>query len=297
MRLSLLRTAVSASAVSFALAIAPTAMAGNGENLVQYVPEGTDAMLAVNVERLRSASIYSDATALITGMSEYRETIGTLTASGVTFDPMTDVNTMLLALPTLSDTESSAAVLIVEADFDTAQVIAAAQANNYAVQTVGTVQYFVARDNTVAILGPGIVALGDNANVQLIINGSAGAGSGLRATVRAADKSDAIWFAATGTGPDFSAAHGSVDLSSGLVASATITVSSAELASGMVTELSSRRAALATDATVAAFGLASVVNGVTVTSNASNVIFGLSLDAASWSSLSTRLLAILESEL
>jgi hypothetical protein len=298
MRLPVLRTAVSAAALFTAIAIAPAAMAGNGENLVQYVPQGTDAVVAVNVERLRSVSVFSDVTGLITGMSEYRETIGTLTSNGVTFDPMTDVNTVLVAIPNLNASpDSRDGVMIVEADFDTAQVIAAAQANSYTVQTAGSVQYFVARENTVAILAPGIAAVGDNDSVQSIINGSAGAGSGLRAQVRAADKGDTIWFAATGSVEGFSAAHGSINMASGFEASLTGTMASAEAASAMVTDLTAQRATLAADATVSALGLTGVVNGLTATSNDANVTFGLTLDSGTWSSLATRLLAVVESEL
>jgi hypothetical protein len=297
MRLSVFRPVVSAATLLTTIALAPAAMAGNGENLVQYVPQNTDAVLSVDAERLRSTSIYADVTGLITGRPEYSETIGLLTSNGVAFNPMTDVNTMLLAIPNLSDTASSEGLMIVEAQFDTAQVLAAARANSYAIETVGSVQYFVARNNTIAILAPGIVAVGDNASVQAVINGSAGAGTVLRTQVRAADKSDTIWFAATGAVEGFGAAHGSINMASGFEASLTGTMASAEAAAAMVTELTAQRATLATDATVSALGLTGVVNGLTVTSNNANVTFGLTLDAATWSSLSTRLLAIVESEL
>jgi hypothetical protein len=86
-------------------------------------------------------------------------------------------------------------------------------------------------------------------------------------------------------------------MASGFEASLTGTMASAEAAAAMVTDLTAQRATLATDATVSALGLTGVVNGLTVTSNNANVTFGLTLDAATWSSLSTRLLAIVESEL
>jgi hypothetical protein len=297
MRLSVVRPVVSAAALLAALALTPAAMAGNGENLVQYVPQSTDAIVAVNAERLRSTPIYADVTGLITSRPEYSETIGVLTRHGVTFNPMTDVNTLLIAIPSLSEVDSNEGVMIVEAQFDIPQVLAAARANNYAIETVGTVQYFVASDSTFAILAPGIAAVGDNATVQAIINGSAGAGTVLRTQVRAADKSDTIWFAATGAIEGFGAAYGSINLASGFEASLTGTMENAEAASLMVADLTAQRATLAGDATVAALGLAGVVNGLTVTSNNANVTFGLTLDAATWSSLSTRLLAIVESEL
>jgi len=297
MHLSVVRPVVTAAALFAALALTPAAMAGNGENLVQYVPQSTDAIVSVNAERLRSTPIYSQVTGLITGRPEYGETIGMLTSNGVTFNPMTDVSTMLIAIPNLSAADSSEGVMIVEAQFNTEQVLAAARANNYAIETVGSVQYFVARDNTFAILAPGIAAVGDTESVQAIINGSAGAGTVLRTQVRAADKSDTIWFAATGSVEGFGAAYGSINLASGFEASLTGTMESAEAASSMVADLTAQRATLAGDATVAALGLAGVVNGLTVTSSNANVTFGLTLDAATWSSLSTRLLAIVESEL
>lgn len=297
MRLSLFCSVVSAATLVTTIALAPAAMAGNGANLVQYVPQNTDAVVSVDAERLRSTSIYADVTGLITARPEYSETIGMLTSHGVTFNPMTDVNTLLIAIPNLSETASSEGLMIVEAQFDTAQVLAAARANNYVVETVGSVQYFVARNNTLAILAPGIAAIGDNDTVQAIINGSAGAGTVLRTQVRAADKSDTLWFAATGAVEGFGAAYGSIDMASGFEASLTGTMASAEAASAMVTDLTAQRATLAGDATVSALGLAGVVNGLTVSSNNANVTFGLTLDAATWSSLSTRLLAIVESEL
>lgn len=287
-------------------ALAPSiAFAGNGESLVARLPSGMEGVVSVDVEQLRSAGVYSDLTSIITSAGDYRATVGTLTDNGVTFDPTTDVLTVVIAVPDMDDDpDPNDGVMLVEARFDPEQVVAAAAANNYEVLTIGDVRYFVARDKTVAILDANTVAMGASAPMMRMINaangeGTAGPGPSLRAQVRAADKSRTVWFA--GVRPNGTAGvlsfNGGATVSSSLNLAVSATAASAEEATRLVDEATAQRAQLANDPAIAAFGLAPVLEAATLTADEASLNLGLALNAATWSSLSAQLLAILESEI
>jgi hypothetical protein len=292
------------SAVLVGLFASP-AFAGNGEALVARVPAGMEGVVSVDVQRLRTAPVFADLTSVITSTSDYRSSIGTLTSNGVTFDPTTDVHTILLAFPDADNTpDPDDALALIEATFNTDQVLAAAAANNYTVQTSGDVRYFVARDRTVALLDATTVAIGPNDRVMQIVNamagnGSLGVGPSLRTQVRGADKSEIVWFAMVrpNATAGIQAAHGGATIAATFSAEATGTAVSAAEATRLVTEGNAQRHSAASDPAMAAFGLAPVLAAVTLEAADTSVNVGLSLNAATWASLSAQLLAVLESEL
>jgi hypothetical protein len=280
-------------------------LAGNGESLVARLPSGMEGVVSIDVEQLRSAGVYADLTSILTSAPDYRGTVGTLTENGVTFDPTTDVLTVVIAVPDMDDDpDPNDGVMLVEARFDVDQVLAAAAANDYEVLTIGDVRYFVARNKTIAILDATTVAVGSTTPMMRMINaangeGTAGPGPSLRAQVRAADKSRTVWFAAVrpnGTAGILSM-NGGATIGSALNLAVTGAAASAEEATRLVDEATEQRTRLATDPAIAAFGLAPVLEAASLTADEANLNLSLALNAATWSSLSAQLLAIMESEI
>jgi hypothetical protein len=275
------------------------AWAGNGEALVDRVPSSMEGVAVLDVARVRDTSFVSRAMPMLQRSQAWTSRMGTLTRNGFTFSPATDIQTLMLLVPDVNASDPTrGAGLILEATFDVDQLLAAAAAAGSEVQTEGDIRWFQRGADRVAVLAPGVLAMGPAALVEQVV-AAQGPSRGLRAQIRAADKGRSAWFAASADRPleGFTAGHGALDLGATLSLTATGATPSAEAAAEQVAVVGRQKVRLQADATVAALGLMPLVEGVQAEAREDRVVVTLRLDAAAWSSLANQLLAIIESEL
>lgn len=298
------RRTLAFATAALAATVAVPAFAGNGANLVQYVPSGTQMVVGFNVDSFRGSSVYTQAMGILESTPDFQEAMTDL-GEHTTFDPRTDVHTVVLASNVVSEQSGDQMILLIEATVNEDEIRAALAAEGEVqLQTMGTVTYFTDGEFTMALLADDIIALGTPDEVMPAIaaasgTGTAGPGSAMATQVQATGHAGDLWFAAMAPGdvPELSAMRGSVSLASGVSATLTAATSSAENATTLINELNTQIAALQGDATVAQFGLTSAVQSISATQSGNDVTVTASIDAGTWNTLLQTFGAILASEL
>jgi hypothetical protein len=113
------RSGLSAVAVVVMLAAAP-AWAGNGQNLLQYVPQNAAIVVNVDLEQLRSLPLYQMIWGVITANPDAQRALTEMqTQAG--FNPNTDLSGFLIAL---SPEDSERWSVLVEGNFNVEQITA-----------------------------------------------------------------------------------------------------------------------------------------------------------------------------
>jgi hypothetical protein len=295
-------TGLSALSIACSLAfVATPAFAGDGSSLLGLLPSSSKVVVGVDVDALRSAPIFAQAAALVTGTAEYRAALADL---GGAIDPMTSVHTFVMAAPTLDSAElDDRAVVLIEATFDAGSLDTTLTANAELTRaTSGTVITFTEGERMVAILGPNLLAAGHTELVTAVVATHGGGDGGLGSTLRSPARSAAggtIWFAsrAPSTETRFSTIRGRISVSSSMSATVTATTESPEAATALVTEFNTELGLVTSNPQLMAFGLGPVLSGMSATASENDATVTANIDAATWTSLSTMAIEILRSEM
>jgi hypothetical protein len=187
------------------------ALAGNGANLLQYLPSNSQMVVGIDADNLRSAPFFQQIVTMATSTDEYREAMTEL-GGFTSFDPTTDIHGVVFASTVISDNSGESFVFVVHANIDEAAIqtaidteIADALTRNAADEvlqknTTGTVVSYGDDEMTVAFLADDIVALGTPSLMTQTIAAAAGQGTagltGDLATRANGAVGGSIWFAA-----------------------------------------------------------------------------------------------------
>lgn len=298
------RRTLAFATAALAASVAVPAFAGNGANLVQYVPSGTQMVVGFNVDSFRGSSVYTQALGIIEATPDFQEAMSDL-GEDSTFDPRTDIHTIVVSSSETGEEMADQMLFLVEMTVDESELMRVlTDDGSVQPQSMGTVTYYTKDGYTVAILADDVIAAGTTDEVMPAISAAAGTGSAgpsgaLSTSVQATGHAGTLWFASNGprTEPDIASVHGSVTLADGMSATATAVMTSAESAAARLTELNTQIAALQGDATVAQFGLGSAVQSISATQNGNDVTITAAIDAGTWNTLLQTFGAILASEL
>lgn len=278
---------------------ASTAMAGDGTNLLQYMPSNSVMVVNVDVDRARNAPVFQSVLSMITGSSEYTEIMTEMQAEGVTFDPATGIHTIMMGTPNLDNAEEQM-VFALELDLDVTQLSSAIAAQGELTSaTVGTATTWSDGEMTLAHTGGSVYLLGTPALIDAVLAGQGGPTGQVGTWANGLDRGHTLWFSMTappGT-PGITGMRGYLDVQAGVDAMLTATATSAEEAAAAVSQFDAMKAEAAADPMIAQFGLASTIQGATATANGADVTVTASIDASTWSTLSATLTALLAAEL
>lgn len=281
------------------LLTASTAVAGDGTNLMQYMPSNSVMVASIDVDRARNAPVFQSLLTMVTSTPDYQSAMADLQAGGVTFDPATGIHTITMGTPNLDNAEDQM-VIALELDLDATQLATVLATQEDLTQgTVGTATTWTDGEMTMAHVGGQVFILGTPSLVTTVLNGQGGAGGQVGTWASGVNHGRTLWFAMSappGT-PGITGARGSVDVQAGVDATFTVTANSAEEAQQAVAEFDAMKAEAASDPMVAQFGLAPVIQGATATANGADVTVTASIDATTWSTLSATLSALLAAEL
>lgn len=285
------------------LLVALPAFAGNGSNLLQYVPGNAQVVVGINVDALRGTPVWSQAMALAEGDEDLQSTLNTLQSTGG-FNPLETVHTVVFASNEVSDDSGDHAVVLFEVDYPAESFATVLTEDNYVASTVGAITYYRKSESTVALLGENIIAVGEFALVEPAINvaagqGSAGASGTVATQLGAVDKSGTIWIAAQlpAGAQGAQAARASINLSSGLAARIDVVMDNAETATEAANQFNAQIGAMAGSPEVAAFGLTSVLTGLQAAASGSEVSLSVTVDSATFSTLVGTLGEVAQEEL
>lgn len=279
------------------------AFAGDGSNLLGFLPSNTKMVFGVDVAELRGAPIFAQASSLVSGMSEYQEFVREIGGAGV-LDPLNSIQTLVVASPHLDpDDAEDETVVLIEATFDAAALDTAMVADPQVVRaTSGTVITYTESDQMLAVLGPNLIAAGHTTLVTAVVaahgGGDGGLGSTLRSPARAA-AGGTVWFASRAPSAEtrYNTVHGRVSISNAVSATVTATTESPEAAAALVQTFNTEVATVASNPQFAAFGLGGVLNGLSATASENQAVISASIDATTWTALSTMAIEVLRSEL
>lgn len=287
-----LRRTVSAFLAICAALMAAPAFAGNGQNLLQYVPANAAIVMNVDLDQVRALPLYQ----MVWGMvGSNPEVAGILTEiqTQTGFDPNLHVNTFLLAI---SAEDEDRLVGFVEGTFDVARIQTyLATLPLTEITTVPHGAYTLYHDPSegtdeayFTFVNDGLVAFGSQLDLQAALDNVAGTGTNistnaaLQGVISATDMAGAFWFSAALT-PEIqaemtgsplagvTALRGGGNFSGGLNVAYTLTAADAAGAAGLQTFVNETLSGARTDPQVAAMGLTSVLDSVSVTSAGTEV--------------------------
>lgn len=289
--------------VAAALLVALPALAGDGSNLLQYVPSSASVVAGVDVEKLRGTALWDRLLSIASSDADTQRSLTTI-QNDAGFDPRATTRSLVFASRDASGDMGEHAILLLELDYPAEGLASVLTADGYEAATSGSVTYYRKSESTVAFLTPNVVAVGEFALVEPAINvaagtGTAGAGSTVSRQISAVDKSGGIWVAARlpSGSQGAQAARLSVNASSGLAARLDLVMESEETATNAVNQFNTQIAAVAGSPEVAALGLAAIVGGLQASASGSDVSLQVTLDAATWSSTLSTLAELAQEEL
>ncbi|MFT4702413.1 MAG: hypothetical protein ACI81R_000097 [Bradymonadia bacterium] len=280
--------------------VALPAWAGNGASLVSLVPDSAQAVVGVNVEQLRSTSLFQQALTIARANSDSNEAMSSVTFEG--FDPVSTASTIVLASTDVSDDAGDRMLVLVETTYPSAGLVAHLTTESYAL-VEGSTNLYRKGQSAVALLTDGLLALGHYDLVSVAVanhaSGSGGPGSSLLNQIGSVDQGGSVWIA--GSAPSEvragSMIRGSINLSSGIAAAAVLTMDNEEAAGSLATDITAQVAQLAGMPEVAGLGLASLLNGVSASASGIEVSLNLALDQAAWDLAVNTIGALIEEEL
>ncbi|MCB9507326.1 MAG: hypothetical protein H6698_09260 [Myxococcales bacterium] len=292
-----LRSMLRATLALTALLLAAPALAGNGSALLGHVPGTAQVVVGVNVEALRSTSLWSTALDLADDDTGVNNTLNTLTTAG--FDPRTQVRSLVIASSSVGPTSGDHAVILIEASYPRDAVAQVLIDDGYTAGTEGEIAFYQKGQSTVAFLSDTVVAVGEHALVAPAMSGSAGASGRVASQLRAVDKSGTIWIATTipESPQGAQAARASIDLSSGLRVNLTLAMESADAATTAASDFNTQIAGVAAAPEVQALGVGPLVSGLQAAASGTDVTLSTSVAAGDLDNLVTRLVAIAREEM
>lgn len=302
MSLRHLARSVSLTALLVVGALTPHAHAGDGAALVPLLPPTADAVIAINVDQLRSSSLFERATAMARSQEEVNAALSELSAEG--FDPLTAAQTVVIASEEVSDDATDRMIVLVEAAYPGEALTQQLVSEGFEASELHGVTVYRKSQSTVAMLSGALLAVGHYDLVSGAIaahtnNGANALPAALASQVTAVEKTGAMWFAAVlpSNPQGAQALRASISFASGFGFAAVVGMDTAERAASTVTEFTTQRDAIAQQPEVAGLGLLPVVNGTTVTASGSDLQIGLTLDDATWTALLNTVGALVEEEL
>ena len=296
-----LRFSASLIAAAVLTLTASSAFAGDGASLLRLLPDSANAVVTVNVERLRGTPVFERGMALVNSSEDAQSQLATIRAEG--FDPFQAANTIVVAATEVSDDAADRMLVLVEATYPREALAARLTNESYEQSEIGGAAVYRKSQSTVAMLSDSLLAIGHFDLVSAAANAHAGQGGGLSAALAAqassVDKTKTIWFVANlpegSNGAEV--ARASIDLASGFALAASVTMDTAENASSNATEMTTQVAAVAGSPEVAALGLAPLLQGLTATANGSELQVAVSVDANAWAGIVAAIGELVEEEL
>ena len=303
------QTCLATAAALATVFTASSAFAGDGQNLVQYLPSGAVAVVNVDVAALRATSAFDTLWGLLEGSDEFGEAQEYMTSVG--FDPRADLSTIMIVSTDLEDEDDMA--IIIEGNFDRAAVetqIAAVEAAT--ATTAGTATFYThTNGSSTGFVADNVMVFGNTDVVTPACSVSGGAPTGAGASntlggqIGDADHSDTIWIA--GIVPrdirartEFSGMesfNASIDLSSGLGLSLSFDTDSDASATARANDFNTQITAVQASPEVQALGFGSVLQSVSAAADGDDVDISVAIDAGTWTTLMTTLAAIASEEL
>lgn len=296
-----LRFSASLIAAAVLTLTASSAFAGDGASLLRLLPDSANAVVTVNVERLRGTPVFERGMALVNSSEDAQSQLATIRAEG--FDPFQAANTIVVAATEVSDDAADRMLVLVEATYPREALAARLTNESYEQSEIGGAAVYRKSQSTVAMLSDSLLAIGHFDLVSAAANAYAGQGGGLSAALAAqassVDKTKTIWLVANlpegSNGAEV--ARASIDLASGFALAASVTMDTAENASSNATEMTTQVAAVAGSPEVAALGLAPLLQGLTATANGSELQVAVSVDANAWAGIVAAIGELVEEEL
>lgn len=293
---------LSTAALSLLLLAAP-AWAGDGAALLPLLPSSADAVVGVNVQQLRSAALYDQVVSMARANDDASGALSEISVDG--FDPIASAQTVVIASDEVSDDAAERMLVLVETTYPREALSVKLVSEGFTSSVEHGLTVFRKSQSTVAMLSDSLLAVGHYDLVAGAVAAQAGAstaglGSALAAQAAAVDKSGSIWFASASLPSNPQGAQrvrASISFASGFALQAVVGLDSEERATTAASDFESQRTAMASSPEIAAFGLTPVLAATTLTASGSDLQLGLTLDAATWSSLFATLTAIVEEQL
>lgn len=316
------RNLVTPAVMALLLSISGLSWAGNGENLLQFVPDNNAIVVHVNLEQVRSTPMYE----MIWGMAEtrtdFQSVMGELETT-VGFNPSTDLSSLLIAVDGENEQD---VIMLVEGNFEAARIstFLAGRAEVSAVDYQGQTMYYTEEGNInlntnttepayFSFLNNQIVAAGTQASVQRAINLHRGEGdsitslNALRRMIQGVDKGGSFWFAgvlpaamqgdiATSPMAGMNSVNGFGSLISGLSVGYNIGTGTAEQATAIEAYLSDNLTQARVAPEVQQMGLGDLLNGITVTSSGNEVSVRVNIPEETFNNLLSMFAALVSAE-
>ena len=297
------RTVFAAFVLFVVAASGGDAYAGDGSNLLQYLPPTASVVVGIDVDAVRSTPFWTTLMDVADDDSGVQGSLETL-QNDASFDPRTATHTLVLAANEIGANANDHAVVLFEVDYPREGLTNVLVADQYEAGTVGEIAYYRKGQSTVAFLGDNIVAMGNYDKVLPAMNvaagqGSAGVTGAVAAQLGAVDRSKGVWIAAALPTSDQGAQAGraSIDFSNGLGLGLTFLMVSAERAAEAVEELRTQITTTSAQPEVETLGLSTVLQAVQVSSADADLTLNVSVDAATWTSVLGNLTEIAKEEL
>jgi hypothetical protein len=275
------------------------AFAGDGSNLLQFVPSTATVVVGVDVDKVRGTPLWDQGMSLVEDNDDLQSALST-----IGFDPRQTASTILFASTEAGSDIGDHAVVLIEIAYPAEELAAALVGEAYEADTVGEIAFYRKSESTIAFVGSNVLAVGEFTLVEAAINAAAGestagASGSVASQISSVDKSGAIWavvqLPAGSQGAE--TARMSVDLSAGFSTTITVAMESEELATTTATQLSTQVTVLSGQPEIQGLGLGAVLAAVQATSSGSDLNLSVSVDASTWATLVQTLGALAEEEL
>lgn len=290
---------VLAAAMATTLLFTTEAFADDGQGALDFVPEDTMMVFAIDVEQVRTTDLFKEFMAAVEKEPEAKEGLKMLKESAG-FDPQKDLSSVVIALPPdVEKTENF--LMIAKGKFDEKKFIAFAEkegGQKFASATHQGLNYYQMDDGAIAFSGDYLV-VGSTAALKAALDtqkgkmGSVKKNKTVSAHLKAVDTKSDVWFSVNLPAEiqekmakenpmvrDIEAAHGSIDLGSGLKVRLNLGTKSADTAKSLVDLANAGLREAGSDAQLKAMGLDAVVTNLKVTNADKEVVVKLDLNEA-----------------
>lgn len=294
------------SVFACALLAAGSALAGNGQVVLQYVPQNAAIVMHLDVEQIRSLPLYQMIWGMVAAQPEVQEVLGEMEAQAG-FDPNTDITGVTVMLSPESEDRWSA---LIEGSFDSARIttyLSSVPATEMStLDYSGRTVYFNPSESEgdrgyFTVLNDGLIAAGSQAELSAVLDAAGGTQPNLQAAtdpatdagklnalVGTTDMTGAFWFAGVmspamqsemvGSPMEgLSTVNGSGNFSGGLNVNYNLGTLTPEQATALAAFFNEQLTAARTQPEIAQMGLTSVLDGVAITTAENTVSVGVNV--------------------
>lgn len=294
-----IRRTVSTAVLAAFLFIFSPAFAGNGQNLLPYIPADAGIVFNLNVEQVRTSSLYQTIWGLLSADPDVQQALTEMqTAAG--FDPSTDISSILVAVN--PENEDHYAVLI-EGSYNVDQIrtfLSTVDASEmatmeYAGQTVYHNPSETGDDKAyVSLISDSLVAIGTQAELSAVLDTMAGTTANVTTNadvsglISATDMTGAFWFVGAVTPSmqeqmagtpmaSMTSMRGGGTLTGGITANYVIGTATDADAAGMAEFLNAGLGEARTSPEVAAMGLTAILDSVSIAASGTDVAVNVAI--------------------